>query len=65
MNPSVLNLINELKATVAKQEAEIKKLKKEKQHLSTVIFDNRYTIRQLKAALHKINKTQAEFKKAA
>ena len=44
-------IINRLKEENEAQAQEIEELKKQKQYLSTTVFDNRITIRQLKEAL--------------
>ena len=51
MNQTILTLINDLKEKNEAQAQEIEELRKQKQYLSTTVFDNRITIRQLKEAL--------------
>lgn len=53
MQKSIVELINNLKDKVDSLEKENTKLKKKQLHLSTTLFDARYTIKQLKDELRK------------
>ena len=59
MNQTILTLINRLKEENESQAQEIEELKKQKQYLSTTVFDNRITIRQLKEALEHYERKKA------